>query len=173
VAVPLALLAAFFAWRASTAPTGEPLGAGIGPEATAVTAPEVAPISSALEDYLGATSVEAGKRFVFDHLNFEFATSNLTPESLPTLDRVAEVLKAHPNTQILLEGHTDATGVASSNERLSRERANAVKAALVARGVSGDRIATAGVGQDRPIASNDTEEGRARNRRTELVVTKP
>jgi OOP family OmpA-OmpF porin len=189
--IPLAILGGLF-FRRGTAPAPrewvlrDRLGVGIAPEGTVATPP--APIVAEpkpeevtlpggaigydLAQFLANPGDATSKRFVFDHLNFEFATANLTPESLPTLDRVAEVLKAYPTTEILLEGHTDATGVPVANERLSLERANAVKSALAARGIAADRIATAGIGQDRPVASNDTEEGRARNRRTELVVTK-
>ena len=94
------------------------------------------------------------------------------PGSTRTLDEVATVLKAYPEAEVVVEGHTDATGVPADNQRLSLERADAVKSALVARGVSADRIKTAGLGQDRPVASNGTVEGRAKNRRTELVVTR-
>ena len=122
--------------------------------------------------FLAHSGGDPTKRFVFDHLNFELATTNVTPDSLPTLEGVAEVLKAYPNAQVLIEGHTDDSGVPEANERLSRARAEAVKGALVARGIAADRINTEGMGQEHPIASNDTAEGRAKNRRTEVVVTK-
>jgi OOP family OmpA-OmpF porin len=85
---------------------------------------------------------------------------------------VADLLRQNPSATIVVEGHTDSTGVPADNLLLSRQRAAAVKNALVARGVSPDRITTKGYGQDRPIASNDTEQGRARNRRTEIVLTR-
>jgi len=72
---------------------------------------------------------------------------------------------------VQLVGHTDNTGSAEANQKLSLDRADAVKQMLVNGEVAGDRISTAGYGQDRPIGSNDTEEGRAKNRRIELVVT--
>ena len=80
-------------------------------------------------------------------------------------------LKAHPNAQIQLDGHTDNTGNPQANQQLSLARANAVKAMLVSDGIDANRISTAGYGQDRPLASNDSAEGRAKNRRTELTVT--
>ena len=89
-----------------------------------------------------------------------------------TVNDLAQVLKAYPNSQVQLVGHTDNTGTPEANQTLSLDRANAVKGMLVAQGVGADRISTAGFGQDRPVASNDTEEGRARNRRTELNVTR-
>jgi len=112
------------------------------------------------------------KRFVFDHLNFESATTQLTPESNVTVSDLVKILACYPNMAVQLEGHTDSTGDPESNKQLSIDRANAVKDLLVQGGIDPARITTAGFGQERPIASNDTEEGRAKNRRTELVVTK-
>ena len=114
---------------------------------------------------------DTGQRFVLDELTFDIASANLTPSALADLDGVAAVMREHPSVQILLEGHTDSTGTTAAAQKLSAGRANAVKKALVARGVAADRIATAGIGAERPIASNDTAEGRAKNRRTELVIT--
>src|SRR5262249_51425039 len=110
--------------------------------------------------------------FVFDHLNFETATTQLTPQSVATVNDLAQVLKAYPNAQVELVGHTDNTGNPQANQTLSLNRANAVKDMLVGEGVAPDRIATAGRGQARPAAPNDTEEGRAHTRRTELNVTR-
>ncbi len=112
------------------------------------------------------------KRFVFDHLNFESASTALTPESRPTVDSVAAILKAYPAVAVALEGHTDASGDAEANKKLSLDRAAAVKDLLVAGGVADSRITTSGFGMEKPIAPNDTEDGRARNRRLELVVEK-
>jgi outer membrane protein OmpA-like peptidoglycan-associated protein len=81
-------------------------------------------------------------------------------------------MKCYPTMQVQLEGHTDSTGDAAANKQLSVGRANAIRDLLVAAGVDTSRITTAGHGADKPIASNDTDEGRAKNRRTELVVVK-
>ncbi len=115
---------------------------------------------------------ELPKTFVFDHLNFDSATVNLTPESKATVDDLDVILKSCPDAQVQLVGHTDSTGDSAANMTLSQNRANAVRDMLVAGGVAADRLSTAGFGQDKPVASNDTDEGRARNRRTELVVVK-
>ena len=109
--------------------------------------------------------------FVFDNLNFETAGTQLTPDSQPTVNNLAAILKAYPNAQIELVGYTDNTGTAEANQTLSLNRANAVKGMLTDQGVEANRIATRGMGQDRPVATNDTEEGRSQNRRTELTVT--
>jgi OmpA-OmpF porin, OOP family len=112
------------------------------------------------------------KRFVFDHLNFDSSTTRLTPESNQTVGDLIAIMKCFPNMAVQLEGHTDSTGDPDANKKLSVDRAEAIKTMLVSGGIGGDRISTAGWGQEKPIASNDTEEGKARNRRTELVVTK-
>lgn len=111
------------------------------------------------------------KTFVFDNLNFESASTQLTPQSTSTVNNLAEVLKAYPTSRVELVGHTDNTGTAEANQTLSLDRANAVKAMLVSQGVNTDAISTNGYGQTRPAASNDTGEGRERNRRLELNVT--
>ena len=110
------------------------------------------------------------KTFVFDNLNFQSASTQLTPQSTATVNNLAEVLKAYPNARVELAGHTDNTGTADANQTLSLNRANAVKALLVNEGVNADSISTNGYGQTRPVASNDTNEGRELNRRLELNV---
>jgi outer membrane protein OmpA-like peptidoglycan-associated protein len=115
---------------------------------------------------------ELPKRIVFDHLNFDSGTTHLTPESNPTVRDLLAILKCYPNSLVLLEGHTDSTGDPVANKKLSLDRANAIKDLLVQGGVDVARISTDGWGQEKPIASNDTEEGKAKNRRTELIVTK-
>jgi OmpA-OmpF porin, OOP family len=118
------------------------------------------------------TATDVPRTFVFDHLNFESGTTQLTPDSNKTVSDLAQVLKAYPNAQVQIVGHTDNTGTAAANQVLSMARAEAVKGMLVSQGVGADRISTQGFGADRPVASNDTEDGRARNRRTELNVTR-
>jgi OmpA-OmpF porin, OOP family len=115
---------------------------------------------------------EVPRTFVFDHLNFMFGTTQLTPASMPTLRDLASILKAYPSTEVQLEGHTDSVGDAETNKTLSLDRAESIKALLVKSGIAPKRLSTAGYGQDRPIAPNTTEEGKAKNRRLELVVLK-
>jgi OOP family OmpA-OmpF porin len=112
------------------------------------------------------------KRFVFDNLNFETGSTTLTPDSRPTVESLVVILKSYPTVAGQLEGHTDSTGDAAANKKLSLDRATAVKDLLVKGGVADERFGTAGAGSEKPIASNDTEDGRARNRRLELVVEK-
>ena len=124
-----------------------------------------------LARFLGDGSQLAFQTFAFDHLNFETDSSQITTESQGTVASLSQILKAYPNAHVQLSGHTDNTGAPDANQRLSLDRANAIKGMLVSSGIAADRITTNGYGQDRPVAPNDTEEGRARNRRTELTVT--
>ena len=94
-----------------------------------------------------------------------------TPESQGTLDDIAAALSEHPAATIRVESHTDNVGTLESNLNLSQARARSIKNELVDRGVEAARIETAGMGQDLPIASNDTPDGRATNRRSEIIVT--
>ncbi len=112
------------------------------------------------------------RQFIFDNLNFDTGTTNLTPDSRPTIDSLVAIMQAYPTVEVRLEGHTDSTGDPTANKQLSLDRANAVKALMVSGGIAAARIATDGFGQEKPLASSDTEEGRAKNRRLELMVMK-
>jgi len=94
-----------------------------------------------------------------------------TPDTLGTLEKLAEIMKKNPGiTKLRIEGHTDATGKAKHNEKLSKQRADAVAKWLGEHDVKADRLVTVGYGASRPIAPNDTAEHRAQNRRTEYYV---
>jgi OmpA-OmpF porin, OOP family len=87
------------------------------------------------------------------------------------LNRLATFLSANPQTRILIEGHTDSRGSDEYNEVLSERRAKAVATELMSRGISPDQVQTLGRGKSYPVASNDTPEGRQRNRRVEIVFS--
>ena len=91
--------------------------------------------------------------------------------SLETLDRVLDILNANPTANIEIGGHTDNIGPIGGNIRLSERRANAVRDYLIFGGIEASRLTAVGYGPDQPIASNDTAEGRAANRRIEFTVT--
>jgi OmpA-OmpF porin, OOP family len=110
------------------------------------------------------------KTFVFEDLNYQTGSAGLTPESARTVTDVVAILKAYPTAKVRLEGHTDNTGDPAANKQLSLDRAKSVRDMMVADGIDAGRLDYAGFGQERPIASNDTDDGRAKNRRTELVV---
>jgi outer membrane protein OmpA-like peptidoglycan-associated protein len=116
--------------------------------------------------------VEQGQRrpLVLQGVTFASGRSVLTEDSYATLDEVAASLLAHPEIRIEIAGHTDATGSQEVNTRLSLARARAVMMHLARRGVSPERMEARGYGPDRPIATNGTPEGRARNRRVELSI---
>jgi outer membrane protein OmpA-like peptidoglycan-associated protein len=168
----LLLIACFLWWRSCNAPTGPKMASITLPCGTVISVEEGYFTYNLANYMLKGSDSELPKTFVFDHLNFDSATTNLTPESKPTVTDVISIMKCYPNMNVKLEGHTDSTGDAAANKKLSMDRAEAVKALLVAGGIDAGRIDTAGWGQEKPIASNDNEEGRAKNRRTELTVVK-
>ncbi len=110
--------------------------------------------------------------FAFDGVNFKTGSDSLTEESSTQLDELAAVLAAFSKVEVKVVGHTDNAGDAVKNKKLSEARAKSVKAYIVNKGISGKRIATAGMGSATPIAENATEEGKAANRRVEVQVTK-
>lgn len=101
-------------------------------------------------------------------VNFAFDSDELRPEASITLDEVAHRLRENPELRIRIDGHTDAVGTAEYNLDLSQRRANSVKAYLVSQGIDERRMLATGYGLDRPVASNETPEGRAENRRVEI-----
>jgi outer membrane exchange protein TraA len=103
---------------------------------------------------------------------FATAKSMIRPASFDLLNEVVDVLRAHPTMEVRIEGHTDNRGKASYNQRLSEERAGAVRNYLIAAGIEAGRLSAVGYGMDRPIADNKTKAGREMNRRTEFLIIK-
>lgn len=101
---------------------------------------------------------------------FAVDSASLSPESRDELDQFADVMNRYPKTAILVQGHTDSTGSDRYNERLSERRADAVVDRLSYGGVAADRMAAIGYGERHPVADNDTEWGRAQNRRVNILV---
>lgn len=104
-------------------------------------------------------------------ISFDFNSSAVKPQFRPALDQVAQTLASYQSTFIDVSGHTDAIGTDAVNQRLSEQRAQAVADYLSYQGVNRARMATRGFGKQYPIASNDTEEGRAQNRRVEIKLS--
>jgi len=95
--------------------------------------------------------------------------ATLRPESETVLAQVASLLNDEPDWKMKIEGHTDSTGTKPANQALSQQRAAAVVAWLVKDGIAASRLTAVGMGDTKPVADNSTEDGRARNRRVELV----
>jgi OOP family OmpA-OmpF porin len=103
------------------------------------------------------------------YINFDTGKATIRPDSQPVIDQVAEMLQTNPSLVLSVEGHTDSVGSPASNKLLSENRAKAVVAALAAKGIDAERLTAVGWGQDKPVADNSSDEGRAKNRRVELV----
>jgi OOP family OmpA-OmpF porin len=103
------------------------------------------------------------------YINFETGKSDIKAESQKIVDEIAEMLKANAGLKISIEGHTDNVGAPASNKTLSENRAKAVMNGLVAKGIEKARLSSKGWGQEKPISDNSNEDGKAKNRRVEIV----
>jgi outer membrane protein OmpA-like peptidoglycan-associated protein len=103
------------------------------------------------------------------YINFDTGKSIIRDESKPIIEQIVKMMKSNPVLKLSVEGHTDNVGSPVSNKSLSEERAKSVVSAIVSQGIGADRLSLVGHGQDKPIADNNTEEGKAKNRRVELV----
>lgn len=128
-----------------------------------------ATFSTNLETARAAAGAE-GKTLRFEYVNFETGSDKLTPVSQYELGFLVDAMNQYPNMTIELAGHTDNTGDAEANQTLSEQRAKAVLDLLVEKGVAPGRLRAVGYGQSRPVDTNETPEGQARNRRTEFRI---
>ena len=113
---------------------------------------------------------ESGVVVTLGDVLFASGQVQLVEGGLASLEEVVDLLQTEPEKKIRVEGHTDSRGDAEANLQLSDQRANAVMEALISLGVAADRVSALGMGEDFPIASNDDEEGRARNRRVDVIL---
>jgi OOP family OmpA-OmpF porin len=116
--------------------------------------------------------MEVGQTVRLNNLFFDFNKSTIQSSSFAELDRLVELLKASPKMEVEISGHTDNVGNDATNKKLSNDRAKAVRDYLVSKSISSGRLKTIGYGKSKPLASNDTEEGRAQNRRVEFTILK-
>jgi outer membrane protein OmpA-like peptidoglycan-associated protein len=107
------------------------------------------------------------------YINFDVDKAIIKPDSQSTIEEITKLLETYPDLKIRIEGHTDSTGEAAHNQTLSEKRAASVFGSLLARGIEQNRLVSQGFGASKPIADNKTEEGRAKNRRVEIVKTSP
>jgi outer membrane protein OmpA-like peptidoglycan-associated protein len=115
--------------------------------------------------------VREGNVMVLNNIFFEFDRYELQPASYPELDKLTEFLQKNPGLNVEISGHTDDTGTEQYNSDLSAKRAEAVVNYLTSREVDRSRMTFRGYGETRPVESNETEAGKAKNRRTEVRIT--
>lgn len=120
---------------------------------------------------LKARQTERGIQLTLSNVLFKTDSATLVPGATGNLDRLADVLKQHPDLNVEIDGYTDSTGNPDYNMDLSQRRADAVRSALVSRGIDPSRIVARGYGENAPVATNDTPQGRQLNRRVEVVLT--
>ena len=119
---------------------------------------------------LSLQPIKKGRTIVVHHLYYATNETRILPKSESALVDLSEFMRENPNIRIRIVGHTDNVGTEQANQILSQGRADALRDELVARGIEADRIETLGKGEKEPVASNDTEEGRALNRRVEFTI---
>jgi outer membrane protein OmpA-like peptidoglycan-associated protein len=154
---------------------GAVLGAAIGGAAGGIIGNKMDKQAREIENALPGAEVERiGESIKLtlgeNSVNFETAKSKLTPIAMANLDKLISVFNVYPDTNINIYGHTDSTGKLDNNMKLSMARSNAVKDYLVSKGLNADRFVTKGLGPNEPIDSNETIEGRSKNRRVEFGI---
>ncbi|MEZ4699711.1 MAG: OmpA family protein [Rhodothermales bacterium] len=154
--------------------TGAIVGAAVGGTAGAIIGRQMDKQAEELEEELEGAKVERvgeGIQITFDSaILFEFGKADLSAQAKTNLDNLAQSLKEYPNTEILIAGHTDSVGSEEFNQKLSETRANSAASYLLQAGITSDRMSVIGHGETQPVASNDTDMGRAQNRRVEVAI---
>jgi outer membrane protein OmpA-like peptidoglycan-associated protein len=119
---------------------------------------------------LQARPTERGIVLTLGDVLFATGSAELQQGADSNLNRLVEFLKENPDRRVFIEGHTDSVGAASFNQQLSQRRADSVRYYLVSNGIASDRLSAAGLGEDNPVASNESAQGRQQNRRVEVIV---
>ena len=154
-AVPAPAVAA-----AEPAPEPAPAPAPVVAEPEPAPAPAPAPVAYVAPE---------PKKLVLEGVNFDFDKATLRQDEVSDLDKNVEALKEWGDVDVEVAGHTDSKGSDKYNQKLSKQRADAVRDFLISKGVSADRLTAKGYGESQPVADNATEEGRFKNRRVELI----
>ncbi|MGC4129442.1 MAG: OmpA family protein [Bergeyella sp.] len=162
--------------KGKNAPLGAVLGGVVGGVAGNVIGKKMDKQAKEIQETLPGAEVERvgeGIKVTLKEnmVNFAFNSSELTEVAKANLDKLATVLVNNPDTNINIYGHTDSKGTDEYNLTLSEKRANAVKNYLMSIGIGSERMIAKGVGEAEPVATNDTDEGRAQNRRVEFAIT--
>lgn len=154
---------------------GAIIGATVGGVAGSVIGRQMDKQAAEMEKEVPGAKVErVGEGIVVEfsgQVLFGFDKSGLTNEAITNLSSLTDILNKYPNTDIVIQGHTDDKGSNSYNQSLSERRANTVSNYLIAHNIKNSRISTVGFGETAPKYSNDTENGRAQNRRVEFLIT--
>lgn len=156
---------------------GAIIGAAVGGTAGAIIGRKMDKQAEEMGKVLGSETAEVKREGEGIVINFKekvlfgFDRSDLNSNAQTNLTKLVDVLQKYPDTNIEIIGHTDSKGTDAYNQALSERRANAVVSYLRDRGISSTRLTAKGMGKTDPVATNDTEEGRAQNRRVEFVIT--
>jgi outer membrane protein OmpA-like peptidoglycan-associated protein len=119
---------------------------------------------------VGLTRIASGNSITLNNLYFDYDSDKILPASYAEIERLMLFLKQNKNIKIKIVGHTDNQGSHAYNLDLSRRRAETLMNALIRKGIAADRLTAEGKGSTQPITTNDTEEGRAKNRRVEILI---
>jgi outer membrane protein OmpA-like peptidoglycan-associated protein len=154
---------------------GAIIGAAVGGVTGAVIGKKMDKQAKEIENKVPGAKVErVGEGIVVEFnekILFGYDRSDLSGSAEGNLDKLVNVLKEYPDTNIEIQGHTDSKGTDAYNQTLSEKRAGAVSSYLRGRGIPGQRVTTRGYGETAPVASNDTDAGRAQNRRVNFLIT--
>jgi len=134
--------------------------------------PSPVPVTLLPEALSIGSQTERGLLLNLDAVFFEVNQATLRPEGIRKLDEFISLIQQNPSQIVYIEGHTDSTGDASYNQRLSQKRADHVRDTLISKGIESGRLIAKGLGESRPLASNATPEGRQKNRRVEILISK-